>query len=126
MEQPKYIPGVCNIGEVEIARRKRIGWTGLAVTVIVWALLDFLKVSSLWKLVLFFPASMGATGLIQGFSHFCAGFGMKGVFNFGDTLNKTDTVEQAEFRAQDKKKAQQIFAYSILAGIVVAVIAFFI
>ena len=126
MQQSTYIPGVCNIGEVEIARRKHIGWTGLAVTLIVWVLLDFLKVSPFWKIVLFFPASMGATGLIQGFSHFCAGFGMKGVFNFGDTLNKTDTVEQAEFRAQDKKKAQQIFAYSVLVGIVVVAIAFFV
>jgi hypothetical protein len=119
-----YIPGVCNIGEAEIDARKRIGWIGLAVTIVVWILLDLLKVAPWLKLIIFLPAAMSATGFIQGFSHFCAGFGMRGVFNFGDTLNKTDTVEQAEFRAQDKKKARAIFLYSILAGIIVAAVAY--
>ena len=126
MEKPTYIPGVCNIGETEINARKRIGFIGLAVTIALWIALNLTHAAPLWKLVLFFPASMGAVGLIQGYSHFCAAFGLKGVFNFSDTLAATDTVEQAEYRAQDKKKATAIFAYSVLAGIAVAVVAFFI
>jgi hypothetical protein len=58
--------------------------------------------------------------------HFCAGFGMRGVFNFGPTVGKTDTVSQAEFRAKDRRKAQQVFFYAALIGIVVVLVAFFI
>jgi hypothetical protein len=125
MDKSQYIPGVCNIGEAEIKQRKRIGWTGLAAAIIIWIIFDLTHAAAFWKIILFFPAFMGATGLIQGFGHFCAGFGMKGVFNFGNELYKTDTVAQAEYRAQDKKKAQTIFAYSIFAGLVVALAAYF-
>ena len=126
MSTSQYIPGVCNIGEVEIHERKRLGWIGIAVTIIIWSSLDIIHSSPYWKILLFIPASVGATGLIQGYSHFFAGFGMKGVFNFSDKLSKTDTVTQAEFRAKDKKKAQMIFANSILFGVLVALIAFYI
>jgi len=126
MNPTQYIPGVCNIGEAEIARRKRIGWIGLIFTGALWAIL-FATAAPAWlRFVLFFPAAMSATGFIQGFSHFCAGFGMKGVFNFGTELYKTDTVAQAEYRAKDKRKAQVIFLYSILVGILVAAVAYLI
>jgi hypothetical protein len=51
---------------------------------------------------------------------------MRGVFNFGPTVGKTDTVSQAEFRAKDRRKAQQVFFYAALIGIVVVLVAFFI
>jgi hypothetical protein len=119
----EYIPGVCNIGPAEIAQRKRIGWIGLLVTIIAWVLLAYFSFAPWWFVVLFFPAAMSATGFIQGFSHFCAGFGMQGVLNFGPEVGKTDTVSQAEFRAADRKKALEIFAWSVIAGIVVAAVA---
>jgi hypothetical protein len=58
--------------------------------------------------------------------HFCAGFGMRGVFNFGPSIGKTDTVSQAEFRAKDRRKAQQIFFYATLIGIALVLIALWI
>ena len=125
MNNSHYTPGVCNIGEAEIEARKRIGWIGLGFTIVLWVVLDLTHVPFLWKLVLFFPAAMGATGLIQGFTHFCAGFGMKGVFNFGDAIGKTDTVSQAEYRAADKARATVIFLQSVFAGLVVVFIALF-
>ena len=122
----QYIPGVCNIGPAEINARKRFGVIGLIVTVALWIGFAYFHLSSPWFLLLFFPAIISATGFIQGFSHFCAGFGMKGLFNFGLTVGNTDTVSQAEFRAKDKKKATQIFVYSIITGLAVAVISYFI
>jgi uncharacterized membrane protein YidH (DUF202 family) len=55
---------------------------------------------------------------------FCAGFGMRGVFNFGPQVGKTEEVEQAEYRRKDKQKALQILAYSALIAIVVATAVF--
>ncbi len=122
----QYIPGVCNIGPAEIRLRKRLGWWGLIITIVLWAVLVWFGVPAAWRLVVFIPVFFAANGFLQGFMHFCAGFGMKGVFNFGPAVGKTDSVSQAEFRKKDRRKAQQIFAYSAIIGIVVALIAFWI
>lgn len=121
----KYIPGVCNIGPAEINMRRRAGWIGLAVTVVLWIGLVLLGVSAYWRLLLVIPASLGATGFLQAYLHFCAGFGMKGLFNFGSEVGKTETVSQQEFRAKDKKRALQISGYSIAIGIMLALIAYY-
>jgi len=121
----KYIPGVCNIGPAEIGKRKQSGWIGLAATVALWALLILLDVPQIWRLALFLPAVISATGFLQAHMHFCAYFAFSSLFNFGD-LGKTDSVQQAEFRAKDRRKAWQIIIYAILIGIAVALAAYFV
>ncbi|WP_375388780.1 hypothetical protein [uncultured Amnibacterium sp.] len=113
-----YIPGVCNIGPAEIARRRRSGYGGTAVTAAVLAVVFATGAPKPVRLLAVLPASLGATGFIQAATHFCAGFGMRGVFNFGDT-GATDTVEQAEFREEDQRKARRILAASLAAGLAV-------
>lgn len=120
----EYIPGVCNIGPAEIKRRKQSGWAGLAATVLLWAAFIVLDVAAPWRLLLFFPAFFAALGFFQAAMHFCAGFGMLGVLNFGPQAGKTETVEQAEFRRKDRQKAIQIGLYAALMGLVVALAAF--
>ena len=124
MSHSEYIPGVCNIGAAEISRRRQSGWIGLGITVLLWVLFFILRVPAPWRLFLFLPASLGASGFLQAAFHFCAGFGMRGVFNFGSEVGKTDTVEQAEFRRQDVRKARLIGLYSGLIGAAVAVVGF--
>jgi hypothetical protein len=120
----EYIPGVCNIGPAEIRMRYRAGWFGLGITILLWLALTFLGVPSIWKLTLFFPAMMSAIGFLQGIMHFCAAFGILGVFNFGPKVGNTDTVEQAEYRRKDQQKAILIIIYSILIGIAFAVLGY--
>jgi hypothetical protein len=117
----EYVPGVCNIGPAEIRMRRRSGWVGLGVTVVLWAAFLVFNVPAPWRLLLFLPAMISATGFFQAALHFCAGFGMRGVFNFGPEVGKTDTVEQAEFRLKDRQKARLIGIYSALVGAAVAV-----
>jgi hypothetical protein len=126
MTQQEYIPGVCNIGPAEIRRRLQSGWIGLAATVLLWAAFLIFHVPSPWRLLLFFPASLGSSGFLQAAFHFCANFGMRGVFNFGPNVGKTDTVEQAEFRSKDRRKAQLIGLSSALIGAAVAIVGFFV
>jgi hypothetical protein len=125
-ETNAYIPGVCNIGRAEIAKRKQAGWIGAIVTIAVWFILFAVRVPAAWQLLLFIPASMAASGFLQAYMHFCAGFGSRGLFNFGPKAGKTETVMQAEFRAKDRKKALQILALSLIIGVVVAIIAYFV
>jgi len=117
--QNKYIPGVCNIGPAEIKKRKQAGWMGLIATVALWAVFVWFSVAPAWRLLLFFPAMLSATGFLQAYMHFCAYFGFASLFNFGD-VGKTDSVQQAEFRAKDRHKAWQIIIYSVLIGLTIS------
>lgn len=122
--QDKYIPGTCNIGKEEIRKRKQSGRIGLIITIILYALLLYADAPRIWRLVIFVPAMLAAVGFLQAYMHFCAYFGSVGIFNFGK-IGKTETVEQAEFRAMDRKKALQIIAYSAIIGAITAAVAYF-
>jgi len=119
--QSGYVPGVCNIGPKEITKRKQAGWIGLIATVLLWASFIWFDTPSIWRFALFFPAMMSATGFLQARMHFCAYFGFASLFNLGE-LGKTDSVEQADYRVQDRRRAWQIVIYSILIGLAVAAI----
>ncbi len=121
--QNQYIPGVCNIGPAEIKKRKQAGWTGLIATLFLWAAFIWLDVTAAWRLTLFLPAMISATGFLQAYTHFCVYFGFAALFNFGD-VGKTDSIQQAEFRAKDRKKAWQIIIYSFFIGLAVALVGY--
>jgi hypothetical protein len=97
---------------------------GLGLTIPLWLAFWVFRVPAPWRLSLFFPAALGAEGFLQSAFHFCAGFGMRGVFNFGSELGKTETVEQLEFRRKDQRKALLISLYSAPIGIVIAILGF--
>jgi len=115
MTNATYIPGVCNIGPAEIRRRRTSGIGGAVATAAVVAATVLTGAPKPVRLLAVLPAAAAASGFIQAATHFCAGFGMRGVFNFGDT-GSTDTVEQAEFRAEDQAKAKRILAASLAIG----------
>lgn len=121
----EYIPGECNIGPAEIKRRRQAGWAGLIATILLWGAFIIIRAPAAWRLLLFVPATMGAVGFIQAAMHFCAAFGVLGVFNFGPNVGRTDTVEQAEFRRKDRQKALIILFYSIIIGIAAAIAGYF-
>ncbi len=121
--QNVYIPGVCNIGRSEIKLRKLAGWVGLAIAIILYGSFVYLGVPRIWRLIIFIPIAMAAAGFLQARMHFCANFGMRGVFNFGE-IGNIDIVGQAEFRAADRRKSVRIIVYSVITGIVAAVIAY--
>lgn len=120
----EYVPGVCNIGNSEIKRREQAGWAGLMLTAILLVLFVYLDVPRLLRLVIFIPVAISVLGFLQARMRFCAYFGIKGVFNFGE-LGETYIIEQPEFRAKDFKKARQIIMYSIIAGIIAAAVAYY-
>ncbi len=117
-----YQPGVCNIGPAEIARRRRAGHVGLIATVALFAILVAVDAPPIARLVLFLPAAIAASGYLQAWLKFCAGFGSRGIFNFGD-VGSTDEVADAAARALDKAKANRIGLLSFAIGLGVAVVA---
>lgn len=123
-QNDRYIPGVCNIGPAEIRMRRASGLFGLGVTIIMFALFYVVDVDPLVRLLIFVPAVLAASGFLQAQLHFCARFGMSGLFNFGDDIRKQESIDQADYRRKDQRKAITIIAGSAAIGLGVAFIAF--
>ena len=117
-----YQPGVCNIGPAEIARRRRAGHVGLIASFVLLAVLVAIGAPPLFRLLLVIPVAVSASGYLQAYLKFCAGFGAKGIYNFGD-LGTTDKVADAAARALDRAKASRISLASFAIGLAVAVVA---
>lgn len=122
MTETRYAPGECNIGPAEIARRRRGGWIGLVVTLVVFTILVLTEVSPWWRLTLFLPATASAAGFLQAQLHFCFGFSRAGVFNFGE-IGEEKRVTDAGALAKDRRRGRQIAAYSAIIGAAVAIVA---
>ena len=118
----EYRPGVCNIGPAEIARRRRAGHVGLLVTVAAFAALVAIDAPSLARLILVLPAAAAASGYLQAWLKFCAGFGSRGIFNFGP-VGDTQQVVDEDARARDRVRANRIGLASLAIGLVVGIAA---
>lgn len=122
MDDPRYIPGECNIGAEEIARRRAFGWGALVVTVLAMLGLMRSRANRWWRVLLFFPSAASAAGFLQARSRFCGGFSFVGVYNFGPT-GELHEVTDAAARAKDRRRGNQIGLYSALIGAVAAAVA---
>ena len=116
-----YESGRCNIGPAEIARRRRVGHVGAIAAVVLLAALLVMD-APLWsRLLLFVPAAVGAAGYLQAHFRFCADYGWRGVFNFGEAgHDRVTAVRDAAARAQDRRRAALIGLGSGAIGIAVA------
>ena len=123
IDEPEYIPGICNIGPAEIAVRKRISSIGLAL-LLCSGRCSPSSVSGDLGACFFFSLHNSAVGFIQGAMHFSAAYGLRSVFNVASEVGKTDSVLQAEFRTKDKQKARQILGYSFIGGLLVVLVAY--
>lgn len=122
-DRQTYIPGVCNIGPEERKLRRKSGIVSAIATLVLAVVLVAMHASRPWRLLLFIPAFGTASGFLQDAFHFCAGFGMRGVFNVLNAAGETEDVTTAEFQRQDRGKALQITGLSAAAGALVTAIA---
>lgn len=119
-----YIPGMCNIGPAERRMRRVTGFMSLSSGIILLIILAMTDVSSAWRLLLFIPFTVAASGFLQDAFHFCAAFGIKGVYNVINSQGVTDNVELEEYRKKDVRKAGLIIGLSIFIGIAATALAF--
>ncbi len=111
-----YVPGTCNIGPAEIARRRRTGYVGLIAAAGLGVALLALDAPTAARWLVALPLAGAATGFLQARFRFCAGFGMAGVRNFGQ-LGSVEQVEDAAARRADRNKSLAIFGASAAIGI---------
>lgn len=116
------MPGVCNIGPAEIARRRRAGHVAALATLAAFVALLVLGAPPVARFVVALPAAGAAVGYLQARLKFCAAFGSLGVFNLGP-LGRTARVDDPAARARDRGRAWQIVAGSAVVGAVVGLVA---
>jgi hypothetical protein len=117
-----YEPGVCNIGPAEIARRRMAGHVGLMLTLGVMAVLIALDLHPLTRLIVILPAAASASGYLQAWLKFCAGFGARGIFNFGRVGEATAVPDDAA-RDRDRRRSRQMSMWALPIGLAVGIVA---
>jgi hypothetical protein len=119
---PAYVPGVCNINRAEIKSRRNVGYTGLAIFIVLFVAIVLLSLTSYLKLALFLPALLSAAGFLQAKEHFCVGYAAAGQHNAEDGSKKAASVTDKAALAIDKLKTskmyRQMFVYAAAATIV--------
>jgi hypothetical protein len=115
-----YRAGACNIGPYEIARRRRSGLIGIGLAVAIAVGLVAVGAPALLRVVVF-PVLAGAiVGLEQARRHFCAGFALAGIRNFG-AREELGHVTDPTAQAADRRAALILFGYSsAIAAVITA------
>ena len=111
-----YQPGVCNIGPAEIERRRRSGIAGLGVALVLAVLMVAVDATPIVRLAVGVPLFVGILGFVQARMHFCVGFAMGGLRNFGDLGGQSKVVDGSARRADMRRAAVVTLACAVAAG----------
>jgi hypothetical protein len=122
LDSGRYQPGVCNIGPDEIARRRLSGHLALIVSVGLLAVLVAAGAPAWTRLVIVLTVGAAASGYLQAWFHFCAGFGSRGVYNFGP-VGTVNEVDDPEARSRDRWKSIEIGLASLAIGLAAGTVA---
>ncbi len=110
----------CNIGEAEIARRRRMAVALTVVGVVLAAALVALAVPHLARLVLFPVAAAAGVTWLQVNQRFCVAFGAAGLENFGPLGSEHRVADEQV--AADRRRALGLILEGVLAGLVVTIV----
>jgi hypothetical protein len=119
-ESGSYVPGVCNIGKQEIAKRRRAGIAALAVAAALAILLVALDAPAAARWLLVIPVGLGAVGLLQARRRFCVQFAAMGISDSSD--QGTQRVDDPVARAADRRTAIAIGLQSLAIALLVTVV----
>ena len=119
----EYLPGTCNIGPEEIVRRKRNGWIGLLVTVVLGVTIELAGWPRAYRLLVIPTLAYALAGFIQGYHRFCLAYGFLGLFGMHG-VRQVSRVTDREALRQDRRKALQITLW-MLSGTAILTICYY-
>jgi hypothetical protein len=124
MPKPAYRPGVCNINSAEIAYRKRWGYIGAYLFIVLGGLMLLGEASWWMRLVLYAPAYVSAIGFLQARNHFCIYYAAASQQQAAESAKRPKKVTAAQ-HAQDMKKAHRMKRQAgLIAAAATALLAF--
>ena len=128
MEQPNlielpndnYIPGVCNIGPLEIQRRKNwfyVAVFGSFMIASMFLVSEFNLFLTIFSYLVLLGTGFGL-GLVffEWYDKFCIAFGFFGYFNF-QKLGNYSRVENKDYTNIDRRKVLNILIKSLLVSV---------
>ncbi len=121
--QDAYVPGVCNINRAEIAYRRKAGYVGLGISLVLAIVLFGLGLSRWYRLVLFVPLFIAAIGFLQAKNKFCVAYGANGQQNAAEGSAKASKVSDQAAQAKDKHRARTINVQAALLALLGAALA---
>jgi hypothetical protein len=95
---------------------------GVLATIALLAVLVAIDAPPIARIALAVPAAVAASGYLQAWLRFCAGFGARGVFNFGP-LGRTEAITDQTALASDRRRARQIGLASGAIGVGIGILA---
>jgi hypothetical protein len=107
----------CNIGEAEVARRRRMAIALTVAGVVLAVGLLVLGVPHLARLLLFPVTAAAGVTWLQVTNRFCVAFGAAGLENFGPLGAERRVAEDQA--AADRRRALQLILEGVLAGLAV-------
>ena len=117
-----YVPGVCNINQTEIAYRRKAGYLGLVIFIILAVPLILLDLPRFIRVLLFLPAFLSAIGFLQAHYKFCVGYGAAGMQNATDGDKEAQAIVDAVAKDLDKKRTRKINIQAALIAVVATAI----
>ncbi len=114
-----YVPGVCNINPKEVAYRRKAGYLGLGIFLVVLAILIAIDAPRVVRLLLILPAILGASGFLQARNKFCVAYGASGKHNADGNEMVPGQVAEIAARAKDAKRAKVINMQSVIYGVAI-------
>jgi hypothetical protein len=95
-----YRPGVCNIGDWEIRRRRRFAILAFVISAVLLAVLVATGVPAVLRLLVLFPLWGAVFSWLQARRRFCAGFAVARISNFADgEAGRRSVTDDAAHRA---------------------------
>lgn len=118
-----YVPGVCNIGAAEVARRRRGAVAASGLTVALYVLLVGLAAPRPARLVVGLAAAAATVSWLQVIFHFCVAFASRGVYNFGPLEEEMVHVADPGARRADLRRTAMLLAAGAGLGLGVGILA---
>ena len=118
-----YVPGACNIGPMEIRRRRAFAIAGFAAAAVLFAVLVATGAPAWTRLFLLLPLMGGAFSWLQARRRFCAAYAMAGIANFGGSSDILEGVQDAEARKADIAAVRRMTRDAFLIALPVTIVA---
>jgi hypothetical protein len=119
----RYVPGVCNIGEWEVRRRRRFAYLGFAASAILFVVLVAIGAPAWTRLALALPLASGMVSWLQARRRFCAGFAVGRISNFADGDEGRRRVEDEAAHRADMAAVRRMTRDAVLVAVPIAVLA---
>jgi hypothetical protein len=106
----------CNIGPEETARRRRVGYFGLFLSILWIVAVELFSLGPVFRLMLIFPAGIAFSGFLQARARFCMAYGARGVASLGGLQQFSRSADPFG----DKRRAARMVGQVILFSAIVA------